>query len=141
MTPAALLYPVFAQVALTVVLLMLTGRARVGALRAGKVKIGDVALGQQAWPPGPTQRANAYANQFEIPVLFFAVVAFALITRKADTVMVALAWAFVASRLVHALIHVGSNNVQHRFFAFLVGVALVVAMWVLLAVRVVTEGA
>jgi peptidoglycan/LPS O-acetylase OafA/YrhL len=45
----------------------------------------------------------------------------ALFTRKADTLFVVLAWMFVASRLAHAAIHVTSNHLQRRFFAFLIG--------------------
>ena len=41
-------------------------------------------------------------------------VAFALILRKSDIVLVALAWAFVISRIVHALIHLGPNDVRRR---------------------------
>ena len=36
-------------------------------------------MGRFAWPEEAEKRANNQRNQFELPVLFYAVVAFALI--------------------------------------------------------------
>ena len=57
-----------------------------------------------------TQIANALPDQFELPVLFYVLTILAMITRHADLLFVVLAWMFVAMRLVHAYIHVTSNN-------------------------------
>ena len=135
MTLPAILAPLFVQVALTFALLVWTGRSRLAALRTGAVRIGDVALGQRVWPPRVQQVSNAYHNQLEIPVLFYVLVILAILTRKADLAFVVLSWAFVASRLVHALVHTTSNRLQHRFMAFLVGVATLALMWIIFAAR------
>ena len=45
------------------------------------------------------------------------------------------AWAFVASRYVHTWLHLTSNVVQQRFAAFVIGLGLLVAMWVVLGVQ------
>ncbi len=79
------------------------------------------------------QVSNAFANQFEVPVLFYVLTALALFTRKADLVFVILAWVFVLSRYVHAFVHVTSNNLKLRFPAFVVGVVVLLIMWVLFA--------
>lgn len=84
MSVPAVLAPVFAQVALTFFLLVWTGRARFAAIRASEVRVGDIALGQRNWPARVQQVANTYQNQFELPVLFYILVAFAILTRKAD---------------------------------------------------------
>jgi hypothetical protein len=136
MSVSSVLLPVFVQVALTFLLLMWMGRARVGSIRAGDVKIRDVALGERNWPMRIQQIANSYHNQFKLPVLFYAIVALALITRKADLVFVVLSWVFVVSRLVHAVIHTTSNRVSQRFTAFLVGVIVLMAMWIVFALRI-----
>ncbi len=133
MQPVDLLGPVFVQVALTFVLLVATARARVGALRRGELKMKDIALGQSAWPERPTQLARAFQNQLETPVLFYAVVAFALITSRADAVMLGLASLYVVQRLWHAWIHTTSNNVLNRFRVFAFSVFTLVAMWSYLA--------
>ncbi|HST94442.1 MAG TPA: MAPEG family protein, partial [Microvirga sp.] len=67
---------------------------------------------------------------------FYALVALALITRKADMLFVVMSWMFVVSRLVHAAIHVTSNKLSLRFMAFLVGVLILAAMWIIFAVRI-----
>lgn len=130
-----IIWPVMAQAALTFVLLFRLGPARFGALRRGEVRLADVALGQNAWPARITQLSNSFSNQFQMPVLFYVAAMLALVTRTVDPLMTGLAWAFVALRALHAAIHVTTNRVQHRFYAFLAGVVVLIAMWVLLAVR------
>jgi hypothetical protein len=53
--------------------------------------------------------------------------------------MTLLAWAYVATRLVHSMIHVTTNRVRHRFVIFSVGVAVLIAMWVLVVARLVAD--
>ena len=132
----AILIPVFVQVALTFVLLFTLGPARVAAVRSGEVKMKDVALGQMAWPDRITQISNSFDNQFQLPVLFYALVGMALATDRVDAVLVWGAWAFVASRIVHALVHVTTNRIGQRFNAYLVGAVVLVAMWGWLCWRV-----
>jgi hypothetical protein len=134
-----ILYPVFVQVLLTVLVycLLLAARARAikatGAQRGG----GDIAMGRFAWPEDAEKRAHNQRNQFELPVLFYAVTAFALMLRAVDVTMVALAWSFVASRILHAAIHVGPNKVRWRGPVFILGFLIVTAMWVKLFLHVV----
>jgi hypothetical protein len=133
MSTPAVLAPVFAQVALTFVLLFWMGSARFAAVRAGEVQVEDIALGERAWPDRVTRIANAFHNQFETPVLFYALVAFALLTAKADLSFVVLSWLFVLSRLAHAYVYATSNPVMLRFRIFLAGTLVLMAMWIVLA--------
>ena len=48
-----------------------------------------------------------------------------------------LAWAFVVSRIVHAVIFVTRNRVQQRFFAYAIGYFLLVVFWIDLVVRLI----
>jgi hypothetical protein len=132
----AILLPVYVQVALTFILLLWMGSSRLGSLRAGEVKVKDVALGERNWPSRILQVQNAYHNQFELPVLFYVLVTLALFTRKADMLFVVMSWMFVTSRLVHAAIHTTSNKMALRFQAFVVGVLILAAMWVIFGIRV-----
>lgn len=136
MTIQAVLLPVFVQVLLCFGLLILTGHRRLGAIRAGEVRPGEVSLGEKTWPAASQQAANAYANQFELPVLFFALVPLALATRKADLLFVLMSWVFVGSRLAHAVVYATRNVVPARFGAFLVGVLTLFAMWAIFALRI-----
>ena len=100
----------------------------------------DLALGRAQWPDDAVKRAANFRNQFELPVLFYAVVAFALLTKGADYPMLVLAWPFVVTRLVHAAIHIGPNKVRWRTPAFALGFLIVTIMWIKLAVHVATAG-
>jgi hypothetical protein len=133
MSQNLIILPVFAQVLLTFVVLIVMARRRRAAFVNGKTRIKDIALGQGAWPEDATKAANNFKNQFETPVLFYAACAFALMTSYA---MVALAWVYVASRVGHAAIQLGANRVMRRFNAYLVGLVALLAMWILLFVRV-----
>ena len=143
MNQVAILYPVFVQVLLTFVVYGLLGAARFRAIRvAGRARGSpDLALGRYPWPEDAEKRAHNQRNQFELPVLFYAVTAFALLVGAADFTMVALAWAFVASRIVHAAIHIGPNKVRWRSPAFTVGLLILAAMWVKLFLHVAARAA
>ena len=136
MSITAILLPVYVQVALTFILLLWMGSSRLGSLRTGEVKVKDVALGERNWPSRILQVQNAYHNQFELPVLFYVLVTLAQFTRKADMLFVVMSWMFVTSRLVHAAIHTTSNKMALRFQAFVVGVLILAAMWVIFGIRV-----
>ncbi len=128
-----LLLAMLAQVALTFALLIWLGASRTAAVRAREVRIKDIALGQNAWPPRITQIGNSYKSQFELPVLFYVAVVVSIVTASADLVIVVLAGIFAASRYAHAFVHTGSNVVTTRFNLFLVGVVALIAMWLVLA--------
>ncbi len=136
MSITAVLLPVFVLIGLTFLLLLWMGTSRLSSLRSGEVKVGDIALGERNWPKRVLQVQNSFHNQFELPVLFYVLVAFALITRKADMLFVVMSWMFVTSRLVHAAIHVTSNKVIWRFQAFAVGVLILSLMWIIFGIRV-----
>src|SRR4051794_34215117 len=106
MTVQMVLLPVFVQVGLTFFLLLWMAGARRGALVRGETKLRDIALRQPNWPERAAQIANCYANQFEIPVLFYVLIAIALPLHKADLVIVMLSWVFVVTRFAHVGIFV-----------------------------------
>jgi hypothetical protein len=135
-----MLAPVFVHVALVIALVIATGRGRVAAVQAREVRLKDIALDSSKWPERLRKLGNNYQNQFELPVLFYAGVALLIATGLADGVTLILAWAFVASRLVHSFIHVGTNNVVHRLYAFGAGLAALAALWLWFALRLYVIG-
>jgi len=130
------LLPVFVLVGLTFVLLLWMVGARRGALVGGETKIRDIALGQPNWPTRATQIGNCYRNQFELPLLFYILIALALPLRHADLVIVLLSWVFVVTRFVHAGIFVTSNDFGRRSLAWLAGVLVLLAMWLYFALKI-----
>jgi hypothetical protein len=136
MSIPSVLLPVFVQIGLTFALLIGMVGARRTALVSRETKIRDIALGQPGWPVRTTQIGNCYANQFELPVLFYVLIAIALPLRHADLVIVILSWVFVVTRFVHAGIFVSSNDLGRRSSAWLAGVLVLLAMWVYFALKI-----
>jgi hypothetical protein len=140
MTPTQhLLLPAFVQVALTVYVLTRMGQGRVRAVRSGLVKRSEVD-NKSAYSETVQKFANNYVSQFELPVLFYVVLLFALATGLADGVLVGLAWAFVVSRLVHSLVHTNTNRIATRFKVFVAGLVFVVGMWAWFGLRLFVIG-
>ena len=129
------LVPLFFQILLVFILMVWMGKKRQTALRRGEVHPRDISLREPKWPPKAMQVANCFSNQFEIPVLFYVVTVLALITRQVDLLFVSLSWLFVVSRYVHAYIHTTSNRVSRRGIVYGLGVLIVIALWVELALR------
>ena len=135
MTVQMVLLPVFVQVGLTFLLLMWMAGVRRNAIVGGETKLKDVALRQPNWPARATQIGNCFSNQFEIPVLFYVLIAIALPLRHADLVIVMLSWVFVVTRFAHAGIFVTSNDMRTRSLAWFAGVLVLLAMWVYFALK------
>ncbi|WP_407164895.1 MAPEG family protein [Bradyrhizobium sp. ORS 111] len=130
------LLPVFIQIGLTFALLFAMASMRGRALSSGETKTGDIALRQPNWPVRATQVGNCFANQFELPVLFYVLIALALPLRHADLFIVLMSWVFVVTRFVHAGIFVTSNDVRPRSLAWFAGVLVLLAMWLYFALRI-----
>ena len=131
-----ILLPLFVEVALTFALMfgMMYGRGK--AIRRGETRLSDISLREPNWPARPTQFAYAFGNQFELPVLFYVLTILSIITRHADFLFVVLAWVFVVTRIVQALIHVTDNNVPRRGAIYGIGMLVLLIMWLSFAVRI-----
>jgi hypothetical protein len=136
MSVQAVLLPVFVLIGLAFALLMGMAAARTRSLRSGETRFEDIALREQNWSMRATQIANCFSNQFEVPVLFYVLIALALPLHHADLVIVLLSWVFVITRFVHAGIFVTSNNVPRRGMVWFAGVVVVLAMWIYFALRI-----
>ncbi|MCA6123654.1 MAPEG family protein [Bradyrhizobium sp. WSM 1704] len=136
MSVQMVLLPVFIQIGLTFALLFGMAATRTRALTSGETKMRDIALRQPNWPVQATQFGNCFANQFEIPVLFYILIAIALPLRHADLVIVLLSWVFVITRFAHAGIFVTSNDVRPRSLAWFAGAVVVLVMWLYFALRI-----
>lgn len=132
------LLPLFVEVILTFALLFGAGALRSGNLRSEAVKPEDIALREPNWPRRTTQISNAYANQTELPTLFYVLTVLEYVTRHAGYLFVALAWVFVIFRLLHALVHVTSNIPNLRGMLFGVGALVLAIMWMIFIVQVLT---
>ena len=141
MTPTQLLLlPAFVQFALTVYVLIRTGQGRVRAVRGRQVKRSEIDTNKSAYPEAVQNFANNYQNQFELPVLFYVITLFAIVTGFVDGVLVLFAWVFVALRLLHSFVQTGKNNIPLRFKVFAAGLICLTGMWVWFGLRLFVIG-
>lgn len=128
-----ILWPVLGQIMLTVGVYVLLAARKLRAVEDGRVDRAAAALDNRAWPADVVRVSNNLANQFEAPVLFY-VLCFALLALdRGGGFALVLAWLFVASRLAHTAVHVGSNFVPRRLRLFVLGVIILLAMTLLAA--------
>ena len=141
MSFATVMMPLFVEVVLTLALLFWAGALRSSNLRAGIVKPEEIGLRELNWPKRTAQVSNAYSNQTELPTLFYVLTILAWFTHHAGTVFVVLAWVFVAFRILHAFVHVTSNNPNLRGMLFGFGSVVLVIMWASFMIEVLaTDG-
>lgn len=133
-TSLALLLAFWGQGALVLALYALLYKRRVPRVLRGEIAIADVAESADNWPGDARRTARAIANQFELPVLFFAGAGIALWLGALWHEAV-LAWLFVLARIAQATIHVTTNHVPARFAAFATGFALTLLLWLDLLIR------
>ena len=136
MTPSQLiLMPVFLHVLLIFFLGIRTTLARGAAVRNREVRVKEIVLDSRAWPERARKLSNNFDNQFQVPMIWYALVALLIATNLVDTVQVVLAWCFVATRFVHSYIHTGGNDLRLRLLAFLAGATVVFLMWLWFALN------
>jgi hypothetical protein len=131
------LAPLFAQIALTFALLIGMALSRRRALLDRTVRWQDAKRSRTApWPERAAQYGDAFSNQFEVPVLFYVLTLLVVFTRQADLLFVLLSWIFVALRAAQAYVHVTSNYVPRRGMLYGVSVLVLLAMWIVFALRI-----
>ena len=135
MNGVAIFWPLLAQVALTLAVAVRMFIVRVGEMRERRIDPQAIATTRSATLLQNVAAADNFRNLFEVPVLFFTVCPVLYVTGTVTPLQIFLAWAFVALRCLHSLIQVTTNRVLHRFAAFVLGFACVVAMWTGFALR------
>ena len=123
-----ILLPVLAQVLLTIIVYGTLVLAKAKAMKGGLVDLDRRALHDDAWPENVMKINNNIRNQFEVPVLFYVLTILLWQLNQTGVLAQSLAWLFVASRLVHAYIHTGSNYGPLRRNVFMFGCVVVLAM-------------
>jgi hypothetical protein len=136
MSLSAVLLPLFVEVILTFALMLRMVVLRDSDFRAGTVQPQDIALREPKWPKRTTQAANSFANQFELPVLFYVLTILEWVTRHAGVIFVAMAWIFVIFRLLQAYVHITSNIVRLRGAFYAVGAVVLMVMWAVYIIEV-----
>lgn len=128
-----ILWPAFAMFALTAFVVVRMGLMRAAAINARRVSLGFYKLYREGSEPDDIAATSRhFINLFEAPLLFYVAVVIAYVTDQAGLLPLTLAWAYVAARLVHSAIHLGSNDVLWRFRVYGISWMILAALWVVL---------
>jgi hypothetical protein len=127
MVPTDLLvWPLLVQIGWTFMLYAWLTVARKRAVAGGRIDYAGFVLGRDE-PLEVARITRNLANQFELPVIFYAVVVLFVVRGQAALWDVALAWVFVAGRIAHTLVQTLTDNVPLRGRVFTINfVALAV---------------
>jgi len=137
MNLTSIFIPLLIQITLTLVMFILLGIRKTKAIKAGGVDRKAAALDNSAWPEAVVKVSNNIANQFQTPVLFYVLCITFQVTNNVSTLVLALAWIYCISRLVHAYVHIGSNFIPARLRAFMIGALTLLVMTVIAFVSVI----
>ena len=131
MQPSALLGPVVALVAWTLVMMMWMAARRLPAARAARLSMPNGTRGQdldRQLPPRAGWPGQNYEHLMEQPTIFYAIV-FALVLMGFDhAINVSLAWGYVGLRVVHSIVQSTTNRVAHRATIFVLGSLCLMAL-------------
>lgn len=124
--PHALIIPMAAHVALAAFLYALLTAARAPAIWG----IGRRDDGSNPWAAVEPRIGANLSNQFEWP-LFFHVACLLLIQFQSSSLAaLALAWIFVAGRVMHSAVQIFTRNVRLRGVVFTVNFLAVLGLWI-----------
>ena len=124
--------PVLALVAWTFVMWVWMYATRLPAMQAAQIDLAEVSRtgAKLELPPEVARVADNYNHLHEQPTIFYALALATQIAGAADGVAVALAWTYVASRVVHSLVQATRNVIPVRFAVFAIGSIVLMALLV-----------
>jgi hypothetical protein len=124
---SSILWPMLAQIGWTFVLYVWLTIARSRAVARGEVKYSAFALSRSE-PPDIARITRNLANQFELPVIFYAVVVLLVVIGRVSLIDVLAAWVFVAGRVIHTLVQTLTDDVPLRGRVFMINFAALMVL-------------
>ncbi len=126
----AILLPVLGHLALIQLLFVVVSIRRWQAVQSQAARYEDLAWSGQE-PELSRRWAKNLDNQFQLPMLFYALIALLFATDQITTLQVVFAWIFLAGRIVHTVVQEWSDDVQMRGRVFTINYLALSAMWLL----------
>ena len=129
----AILRPVVALAAWTLVMFAWMIATRLPAMRAAGIDMGKLvgtkgADADRALPAAAQWKAHNYNHLMEQPTLFYAICLVIALTGTGGATNVTLAWAYVILRIAHSLVQATVNRVKPRFVLFLLSTLCLAAL-------------
>jgi len=113
--------PVIALVAWSMVMWVWMYATRIPAMIAAEVRLDPNAASGELMSKLPAKvrwKADNYNHLMEQPTVFYALALSLALLGEGSGINLFVAWAYVALRVIHSLVHVLGNNIKLRFFVF-----------------------
>ncbi len=128
-----ILKPVVVLAAWTMVMWLWMYATRIPAMSKAKVDPDALANDPEltldrALPPSVQWKAHNYNHLHEAPTVFYAIAIVLAILGEGDGLNAQIAWAYVAVRVVHSLVHAIWNKVVVRFALFVLSSLALIAL-------------
>jgi hypothetical protein len=124
---ASILWPMLAHIGWVFLLYVWLTVARKLAVRRGETDSACFVLGRDE-PLKVARITRNLTNQFELPVIFYALVVLLVALDRVTAVDLAAAWVFVAGRVIHTLVQTLTDNVALRGQVFMINFLAVVVL-------------
>jgi hypothetical protein len=123
--------PVLALVGWTFVMWFWMYATRIPTLQRARVDMAELSRTGAALtlPPEVARVADNYNHLHEQPTIFYALALSAQVAGAADAPSVALAWGYVAARVVHSFVQATRNVIPVRFAVFALASLLLMALF------------
>jgi hypothetical protein len=126
-----ILQPVVALVLWSMVMWAWLYATRIPAIVGAKVEMAPsmtTAELNQHLPPQVRWKADNYNHLMEQPTVFYAAALVLALAGQGDGLNAALAWGYVAIRVVHSLVQALANVIMARFLIFMTGSVVLLAL-------------
>jgi hypothetical protein len=124
---ASILWPMLAHIGWVSMLYVWLTVARQRAVRSGQIESSCFVLGRDE-PLEVARITRNLANQFELPLIFYALVVLLVALGQVTLFDVIAAWVFVAGRVAHTLVQTLTDNVPLRGQVFTINFLAVIAL-------------
>jgi hypothetical protein len=126
----SLITPLLVQIALTFLVMFTLVRFRIVEIFSKRVNEDDIPLRKVEWPEKATRADSNFLSQFEMPVLFIALVILQVVTKTDDQLQLNLVWGYVISRILHYIFHIFVSQNTLRTVFFTISSTILMVMWV-----------
>ncbi|MCH4151856.1 MAG: MAPEG family protein [Sphingobium sp.] len=129
-----LLAPAAALVLWTLIILLYMAMVRFAAFKTAGIDLSKVPPGgrgqdlETVLPKSIMWPAHNYSHLVEQPTLFYATVILLALMGEASQLNIALAWGYVALRVLHSIWQIRINTIPVRFATFLLSSLLLIAL-------------
>ena len=132
----SLVAPLLVQVVLVFLVMIVLVCFRWIEIFSKRINEDDIPLRKVEWPEKATRADSNFLSQFEMPVLFIALVVLQVVTKTDDQLQLYLAWGFVISRIFHCIFHIFITHNPLRIISFTISTFILMAMWIRFALAI-----